>query len=127
MAGAQIIVRPDERTTRSDGRLIFRHIRTGRKTTTSTDTLDAAAYQLAVGSLGEIEFVFLTDEERSPVDMGTTKLNNRRKRIENAASSIRSGAFPARPKQPDRTCPRCPYFFICTDAPSGDLSKKTLN
>ncbi|MGB7334487.1 MAG: ATP-dependent helicase [Salaquimonas sp.] len=127
IAGAQIIVRPDERTVRSDGKLVFRRIRTGRKTTTSTDTLDAAAYQLAVGSLGEIEFVFLTDEERPSVDMGTTKLNNRRKRIENAASAIRSGAFPASPKQSDRTCPRCPYFFICTDAPSGDLSKKTLN
>ncbi len=124
MAGTQIIVRPDERTVRSDGQLIFRRIRTGRKTTTSTDTLDAAAYQLAVGSLGEIEFLFLTDEERTSVDMGPTKLNNRRKRIENAASSIRSGAFPASPKQPDQTCPRCPYFFICTEAPSGDLSKK---
>lgn len=127
LADAQIIVRPDERTVRSDGRLVFRRIRTGRKTSTSTDTLDAAAYQLAAGSIGDIEFVFLTDEESSSVEMGTKKLNTRRKRIEVAAASIRSGAFPASPKQPDRTCPRCPYFFICTDAPSGNLSKKNLN
>lgn len=127
LADAQIIVRPDERTIRSDGRLVFRRIRTGRKTSTSTDSLDAAAYQLAAGSIGDIEFVFLTDEEKSSVKMGTTKLNNRRKRIEVAAASIRSGAFPSSPKQPDRTCPRCPYFFICTDTPSGNLSKKNLN
>ena len=127
LAGAQIIVRPDERTTSSDGRLIFRRIRTGRKTSTSTDTLDAAAYQLAAESIGDIEFVFLTDEQRSPVDMGTTKLNYRKKRIESAVSSIMSGRFPASPKQPARTCPRCPYFFICTDIPSGSLAKKNLN
>jgi hypothetical protein len=127
LAGVQIVVRPDERTVSSDGRLILRRIRTGRKTSSSTDTLDAAAYQLAAGSVGDIEFVFLTDEERSSVDMGTTKLNNRKKRIEVAAASIRSGAFPANPKQSARTCPRCPYFFICTEAPSGDLSKKNLN
>ncbi len=127
LAGAQIIVRPDERTTSSDGRLIFRRIRTGRKTSTSTDTLDAAAYQLAAESIGDIEFVFLTDEQRSPVDMKATKLNNRKKRIESAVSSIMSGRFPASPKQPARTCPRCPYFFICTDIPSGSLAKKNLN
>jgi len=127
LAGAQIVVRPDERTVSSDGRLILRRIRTGRKTSTSTDTLDAAAYQLAAGSVGDIEFVFLTDEERSSVDMGTIKINNRKKRIEAAAASIRSGAFPANPKQSARTCPRCPYFFICTEAPSGNLSKKNLS
>ena len=127
LAGAQIVVRPDERTVCSDGRLVFRRIRTGRKTSTSTDTLDAAAYQLAAESIGDIEFVFLTDESRSPVAMGTTKLNNRRKRIESAVSSIMSGTFPASPKQPARTCPRCPYFFVCTDVPSGNLAKKNLN
>ncbi len=126
LAGAQLVVRPDERTVSSDGRLILRRIRTGRKTSTSTETLDAAAYQLAAGSIGDIEFVFLTDEERSSVNMGTLKLNNRKKRIEVAAASIRSGKFPANPKQSARTCPRCPYFFICTDAPSGNLSKKNL-
>jgi len=127
IAGAQIVVRPDERTVKTDGRLIFRRIRTGRKTSTSMDTLDAAAYQLAVGAMGEIEFVFLTDEACSPVEMSSTKLKNRRIRIEDAASSIRAGEFSASPKQPDRTCPRCPYFFICTDAPLGHLSKKNLD
>ncbi|KPB00675.1 ATP-dependent helicase [Ahrensia marina] len=124
---AQIVVRPDECTIDSDGKLIMRRIRTGRQTKKSTDTLDAAAYQLAVEPTGDFEFVFLSSEERGSVSMGTTKLNNRRRQIEEATQAIRTGSFPASPKQPARTCPRCPYFFICTDAPSGELSKKTLN
>ena len=123
---ARVIVEPDERTRTDDGRLILRRIRTGRKTSNSTDTLDAAAYQLAAGDHGEIEFVFLSDESCTSVEMKERKLNTRKDRIEAAAAAIRAGEFPAAPKQPSRTCPRCPYFFICTQPPTGRLTKKSL-
>ncbi len=123
---AQIVVQPDERTRTSDGRLMVRRVRTGRMTSDATDTLDAAAYQLAAGSHGEIEFVFLSDESRTPVKMKERKLNTRKGRIEAVSSAIRAGEFPPAPKQPSRTCPRCPYFFICTQLPGGRLTKKDL-
>ena len=123
---AQIVVRPDERTRTGDGTLVLRRVRTGRKTSDSTDALDAAAYQLAAGPHGEIEFVFLSDESRTTIEMTETKLNARKKRIEVAGAKIRAGEFSAEPKQPSRTCPRCPYFFICTQPPAGRLTKKSL-
>ena len=123
---ARIVVRPDERTRTGDGRLVLRRVRTGRKTSDATDTLDAAAYQLAAGPHGEIEFVFLSDESRATIDMKERKLNTRKESIEAAGAKIRAGEFPANPKQPSRTCPRCPYFFICTQPPAGRLTKKNL-
>ena len=123
---AQIVVHPDERTRTGDGRLVLRRVRTGRMTSGSTETLDAAAYQLAAGSHGEIEFVFLGDESRTSIKMTERKLATRKDRIEAAATAIRAGEFPPAPKQPSRTCPRCPYFFICTQPPSGRLTRTRL-
>ena len=124
---ARIVVQPDERTRTGDGRLVLRRIRTGRKTSDATNTLDAAAYQLAAGSHGEIEFVFLSDECRSPVQIGTRALETRKSHIESAGAKIRAGEFPAQPRNPSRTCPRCPYFFVCTQPPAGpDHEKKSL-
>ncbi len=123
---ARIVVRPDERTRTGDGRLVIRRIRTGRKTSNATDTLDAAAYQLAGGSHGEIEFVFLSDENRSTIDMKGRKFDTRKNRIQAVGTKIAAGEFPANPKQPSRTCPRCPYFFICSEPPAGELIKKSL-
>ena len=123
---ARIVVQPDEHTRRGDGRLVLRRIRTGRMTSDATDTLDAAAYQLAAGTHGEIEFVFLSDESRTSIKMSERKLNARKDRIEAACAKIRAGEFSAEPKQPSRTCPRCPYFFICSQPPAGRLTKKSL-
>ena len=123
---ARIVVQPDGRTRTGDGRLLLRRIRTGRKTSNATDSLDAAAYQLAAGSHGEIEFVFLSDESRTSLKMGKRALDTRKGRIESAGANIRAGEFPAQPKQPSRTCPRCPYFFICSQPPAGRLTKKSL-
>ena len=124
---ARIVVQPDERTRTGDGRLVLRRIRTGRKTSTATQTLDAAAYQLAAGDHGEIEFVFLSDESRAPIKIGKRALDTRKGRIESAGAKIRAGQFPAQPKSPSRTCPRCPYFFICSQPPAGRITKKNLN
>ena len=124
---ARIVVQPDERARTADGSLVLRRIRTGRRTSDATTTLDAAAYQLTAGHHGEIEFVFLSDESRSPINIGKQALNTRKGRIESAGAKIVAGQFPAQPKQPSRTCPRCPYFFICTQPPAGRLTKKSLN
>ena len=123
---AQIVVQPDERTRTADGKLVIRRVRTGRSTSNATDSLDAAAFQLAAGAHGDIEFVFLSDESRATIDMTERKLSARKVRIESAAARIRAGQFPAEPKQPSRTCPKCPYFFICTQPPAGTLTKKNL-
>ena len=122
----RIVVRPHERTRTGDGRLVLRRISTGRQTSDATGTLDAAAYQLAAGPHGEIEFVFLSDESRSAINLTDRKLNTRKASIEDTGAKIRAGEFPANPKQPSRTCPRCPYFFICTEPPTGSLTKKSL-
>ena len=124
---ARIVVQPDERTRTGDGRLLLRRIRTGRKTSKATTTLDAAAYQLAAGAHGEIEFVFLSDESRAPINIGTRALNTRKGLIESAGAKIRAGKFPAQPSRPSHTCPRCPYFFICSQPPAGRITKKNLN
>ena len=123
---ARIIVRPDEHTRTGDGRLVLRRVHTGRQTSKSTDELDAASYQLAAGTHGEIEFVFLSDESRVTIDMGTRMLDARQDRIEAAGAKIGAGRFPANPKRPSRTCPRCPYFFICSKPMEGRLTKKSL-
>ena len=123
---ARIVVRPDEHTRTRDGRLVLRRVHTGRQTSESIDALDAAAYQLAAGTHGEIEFVFLSDESRVTIDMGTRMLDARQDRIEAASAKIGAGRFPANPKRPSRTCPRCPYFFICSQPPAGKLTKKNL-
>ena len=70
--------------------------------------------------------MFLSDESRATIDMKERKLNTRKESIEAAGAKIRAGEFPANPKQPSRTCPRCPYFFICTQPPAGRLTKKNL-
>ena len=124
---ARIVVRPDERTRTGDRRLVLRRVRTGRRTYDATDTLDAAAYQLAAGPYGEIEFVFLSDESRALIEMSERKLNSRRERIEAAGTKIIAGEFPANAKQPSRTCPRCPYFFICSQPPTGRVTKNSLD
>ena len=123
---ARIVVRPDEHTRTGDGRLVLRRVYTGRQISGSTDALDAAAYQLAAGTHGEIEFVFLSDESRVTIDMGTRMLDARQDRIEAAGTKVGAGEFPANPKRPSRTCPRCPYFFSCSQPPEGRLTKKSL-
>ena len=117
------MVKPDDHVEKSDGRVVVRRIWTGRQTSKATESLDAAAYQLAAGRDAEVEFVFLTDEVAAPVSLSQKMLNNRRDRIGEAVGKILSGDFPP---NPNRTCPRCPYFFVCDDPPEGLLVKKNL-
>lgn len=100
---------------------VFRRIRTGRKTSTALDALDAAAFQIAAEGRGEAEFVYLTGGDRDRLNMSEGKISTRKKKIADAAISIIEGRFP--PNRSDR-CARCPYFFICNPPPSGTLRKK---
>lgn len=100
---------------------VFRRIRTGRKTNTALDALDAAAFQIAADGRGEAEFVYLTGGDRDRLGMPEGKINTRKKKIADAAISIIEGRFP--PIRNDR-CARCPYFFICNPPPPGILKKK---
>jgi hypothetical protein len=50
-------------------------------------------------------------------------LDNRRHRIDEAIGKILAGDFSP---NPNRTCPRCPHFFVCGDPPEGQLIKKNL-
>lgn len=124
---SRIIVRPDDRTRTRDGRIILRRIRTGRQTSDATQTLDAAAYQLAAEGHAEAEFVFLSDESRAEIEMSERMLNRRKQRIGAVGAKVRAGQFPANPKQPSRTCPRCPYYFICSRPPAGRVDKGALS
>ncbi|MEM7432633.1 MAG: ATP-dependent helicase [Pseudomonadota bacterium] len=124
LGDAQVVVTPDENTTTAEGRKVIRRIRTGRQTKSQLDSLDAAVFQMAAKSFGEVEFVYLTDQRRSAIAMSDTKLRNREKKLLDAITAIRAGQFPANPDSPQRTCPRCPYFFICSPLPTGKLTAK---
>ena len=100
---------------------VYRRIRTGRKTSTALDALDAAAFQIAADGRGEAEFVYLTGGDRDRLSMSEGKIKTRKKKIADAAISIIEGRFP--PNRSDR-CARCPHFFICNPPPSGTLRKK---
>lgn len=123
MGAAKIMVKPDDHVERSDGRVVVRRIWTGRQTSKAIESLDAAAYQLAAGKDADVEFVFLTDEVAAPVSLSPRMLDNRRHRIDEAIGKILAGDFSP---NPNRTCPRCPHFFVCGDPPEGQLIKKNL-
>lgn len=118
--GAEVVVTAHEQI-ETDHSTVFRRIRTGRKTSTALDALDAAAFQIAADGRGEAEFVYLTGGDRDRLTMSDGKISTRKKKISDAAISIIEGRFP--PNRSDR-CARCPYFFICSAPPSGTLRKK---
>ncbi|MEL6413901.1 MAG: ATP-dependent DNA helicase, partial [Pseudomonadota bacterium] len=117
---AEVVVTAHEQID-TDHSTVFRRIRTGRKTSTALDALDAAAFQIAADGRGEAEFVYLTGGDQDRLSMSEGKIRTRKKKIADAAISIIEGRFP--PNRSDR-CARCPYFFICNTPPSGTLRKK---
>jgi len=117
---AEIVVTAHEEVVTGHS-VVYRRIRTGRKTSTATTSLDAAAFQIAVAGRGEAEFVYLTGASQDRLSMSAQQIKGREKKMETAASSIMAGQFP--PVRSER-CARCPYFFICSDLPAGRLRKK---
>jgi len=124
IGGEQIVVSPDEVLVRSDGRRFVRHVRTGHKRSTDGENVGDAALMLAVqeampGAVAEL--VHLSDGATLPIDLTDRKLKGRREKLVGFLDDIRAGRFPAEISH--RTCPNCPAFFICGQAPEGPLKK----
>jgi superfamily I DNA/RNA helicase/Zn-dependent peptidase ImmA (M78 family) len=122
IGGIRIEVQPNEQVATGPHGARVRFVRTGRMIKAQLESLEAAAVQLIYSGPGEAEYLFLTDQRAEPVVMTPRQLENRRAKIERAADDILHGRFPAAPDRPNRACPRCPYFFICTDVPQGLLT-----
>ena len=120
--GGQIRVRPDHVEKGVDGPVV-RRLRTGRPPKKVDDNIYALYHSAATQELGEarVEALYLTTDEAKLVPMSAKVIDNRLEKYDAAIAGIRAGRFPAKPD--DRTCPRCPQYFICPTVPripSGD-------
>lgn len=123
--GGEIVITPDQQLTGEAGQVVIRRVRTGHRRSTDTESLGAAAFQLAAGSHARactVELVYLSDEAITPLQLSPKQLANRREKIHEMAAAVCSGQFPA---NPGITCPRCPAFFACGTVPAGPLQKKS--
>jgi hypothetical protein len=122
-ANGRIIVEPDEIAELSNGSIVLRRIRTGRKRSEEYDRLEYSLYLLAgqrhfAGAFA-VEAIHLTDESIDFVAVTPKKIANRQVKSDEMLAGIAAGWFPA--EVDAVTCPRCPHFFICPATPSGPL------
>ncbi|WP_050660553.1 UvrD-helicase domain-containing protein [Gallaecimonas pentaromativorans] len=122
----EINVLPDEITVDTDGNHSVRRIKTGKK---GSDEFDRIEYSLLLeaaerhfGPGTRVEVIHLAGETLEPVSVSNRKKNTRLGNAQSAMGSITQGHFPAKPD--NRTCPRCPSFFICGTVPPGTIRKK---
>lgn len=125
-AEGEIHILPDEITLDDDGRYSIRRIKTGKK---SSDEFDRIEYSLMMeaakhhfGEGTRIEIVHLAGETQETVEVSERKKATRIGKAQSALGAIAKGIFPAKPD--DRTCPRCPNYFICGNVPQGKIPKK---
>jgi len=116
--GGRIRLRPDHVESGPDGPVV-RRLRTGRPPKSKPDDDIYALYhhaaQQELGS-ARVEILYLTTDDAVPMPMSGTVIGNRLKKYDQAIAGIRAGRFPAKPD--DRTCPRCPQYFICPAIPA---------
>ncbi|MDQ0457505.1 UvrD-helicase domain-containing protein [Rhizobium paknamense] len=120
----KVAVRVDELLQTGDGRIVARRIRTGHGTKASQSDLAASSFFMAVRDAfpnATVELMNLADAV--PIRLEFDKLASRRQKIGEVVGGVASGRFPAKPS--NRTCHRCPAFFICGPVPPGPLSKKS--
>lgn len=125
MGAEQILVHPDDILVRPDGGRTLRRVSTGHRRSYEADDVGAAAFLIAARQAfpeASVELVYLSDRQTHPLALTPTKLGNRREKLEGILGQIRAGRFPAAPSQ--RTCPKCPAFFICGATPPGTLTRK---
>ncbi len=118
----EVVVRVDELLQTDDGGVVARRIRTGHGTKASQSDLAASSFFMAVREAypnASVELLNLADGE--PIRLELDKLASRRQKIGDIVGGVASGRFPAKPN--NRTCHRCPAFFICGPIPAGPLSK----
>lgn len=123
--GVTIDIRVDDVLQDALGRTFVRRVRTGHSTKKSREdsastSLFFAAHRSLPGSL--IEVVHLAESESMPIKIEARKLTERRAEVDNVVEAILAGDLP--PKRSNRSCPRCPAFFICGPLPAGTLVKK---
>ena len=116
----RISLRPDHVEVGADGPVV-RRLRTGRP----PRKIDGDIYALyLVGASQElhgarVEVLFLTTDEARPIPMKEPVIRKRLEKYDDAIAGIRAGQFLARPN--DRTCPRCPQYFICSAVPPSGI------
>lgn len=113
----RIRVRPDHVEVGAAGAIV-RRLRTGRPPKSKPDDdIYALYHHAAAQELGgaRVEVLYLTTDEAVEVSMTDKVIGNRLKKYDDAIAGIRAGNFP--PKPNDRTCPRCPQYFICPAVP----------
>lgn len=124
IAGAEIIITPDEVLTDDAGRIQMRRIRTGHKRSKDEVNMAAAAFHIAATAHSPgctVQLVYLSDGDVVPVKMTDRVLRNRADSISDMLTAVEAGHFPLKP---GITCPRCPAFFVCGSVPTGLLAKK---
>ncbi|MCP5366742.1 MAG: UvrD-helicase domain-containing protein [Hyphomicrobiales bacterium] len=115
--GGRIRLRPDHVEQGPDGPVV-RRLRTGRPPKKIDDDIYALYHYAAEHELGgaRVEVLFLTTDDAVPVPMSSKVIGNRLEKYDRAIAGIRAGSFP--PKPDERTCPRCPQYFICPGIPA---------
>ncbi|MBE7204230.1 MAG: PD-(D/E)XK nuclease family protein, partial [Parafilimonas terrae] len=125
IGGDVVLVRADDLLMQTGGQRKFRRVRTGHRRSKEDEDLGAAALLLAARQAFPgvaVELVHLADGTITPVEMKPVKLRNRSETLARVLGEIRAGRFPAIRSQ--RTCPRCPAFFICGPVPEGLLTRR---
>ncbi|WP_341917086.1 ATP-dependent DNA helicase [Hydrocarboniphaga effusa] len=123
VGSAVVVIKPDQVLARSTGEVVMRRVQTGHKRSSDDDSLASAAFRLAASESSPgcvVELVHLADEAVTPLMMSGTVLGNRRRKIQEALEKVQSGDFA---QKEERTCPRCPAFFVCGPVPPGRLEK----
>lgn len=123
LPGVPVRVEPSEVFELSDGTVVLRHVRTGKKRSDEYDRLEYTLYLMAAkakfGDAAKVQALHLTDETCEDVSLTDRKLAHRIEKIEDFSARVASGEFS--PKPDDTICPRCPHFFICAALPAGPL------
>ena len=118
LSNGRVRLQPDhvERVGTSYGtqRSVYR-LRTGKPSKSETQKDIYALYLLAVeqeyGAALPVEVLFLSTGETQPVTLTVRARRTRIERYEGAIAGILQREYPPNPS--DRTCPRCPHYFIC--------------
>ena len=108
-----ILLRPDL-VERRGGELVVQRLRTGRAPKKVPDDDIYALYHAAARQQAEptrVQVVYLGSDTALDVPMTERVIANRLAKYDEAMAAIAGGSFPA--KADDRTCPRCPQYFVC--------------
>lgn len=127
VGGAEILIRPDLVLKGVGGQTHVRRVMTGHHRSAHEESVSSAVFQLSATAAAPgciVELVYLSDQTVNPLGMSATKLKNRRANVEKMLGDMREGKYPADVDRPDRSCPRCPSFYICGPVPLGPLAKK---